>query len=260
MGKGSQGGGKESGSDLKARQVINLHKLLILPVYLATLAYYGGFSNFSQQSYAPAAALLLASHGFYALAWVFKDIHFGDRQWKGPIPITTALFFFFVFPLALYYLPMFCLVSDQCPLGTFAQGDEPLLLGTAVLCYNYGMFFVFGGDLQKTLALNQPGKRKLTASIFFQYSRNPNYFGEVMIYLGYALYSTSYFFLLAFVTVWLGMFLPNMLKKEKSLSRYAAFDAWKQNTGFIFPSFALYTDLFKYAFTTPPDDRKAKST
>lgn len=241
---------------IKARYVINLHKLLVVPLYLATLAYFDGLSNFSEKPYAPAAALLLASHGFYAHAWCFKDIHFGDRQWKHKIPITLALRFFFVFPLILYYLPMFCLVSHQCPLGYFATGNEPLLLGTAAFCYNFGLFTVFVADLHKTLVLSQPGENKLITNIFFKYSRNPNYFGEIMIYLGYALYSTSYFVLGAFASVWLTMFLQNMMAKEKSMSRYATFDTWKKSTGFCIPTIELYTDIYKYSFTTPPDDRK----
>lgn len=63
-----------------------------------------------------------------------------------------------------------------------------------------------------------------------------------------------------FITDWLGMFVPNMVKKEKSLSRYAAFESWKLSAGFIIPSWALYSDIFKYAFITPPDDVKVKGT
>ena len=68
------------------RQCINLHKLLVVPIYPSILYAYGGPDPFSfTQPYGPCAVLLLVCHGFYGLAWVFKDIYFPDKTWQVPM-------------------------------------------------------------------------------------------------------------------------------------------------------------------------------
>ena len=53
------------------RQAINLHKLLVVPVYAAVLYFAGDGSPFTQ-SYSPAAVCLLVCHGLYGMMWVYK--------------------------------------------------------------------------------------------------------------------------------------------------------------------------------------------
>lgn len=223
----------EAQGPFTVRQCINLHKLLVLPVYLGFIYYFGGDLSLSQQ-WGPAAAVLLTCHSSYGVLWCFKDIWYPDRSWQIPMNVLGFLTIF-IYPLGLYYVPMFCLVSDKCPLGRFGRGNEPWLIALGLFFYIFGFFFHFTADLQKDVELSLPGKRKLITQRMFAHSRNPNYFGEICLYVGYAVLSTSYLPLLLFCVVWLQIFLPNMLAKEASMSRHAEWQQWTKRTGFVVP-------------------------
>jgi len=71
----------------------------------------------------------------------------------------------------------------------------------------------------------------------FSKTRNPNYLGEIMIYVAYATMSLHW---LPFVVLsgWVfGFFIRNMIAKDKSLSRHQDFAEYKKRTGLIFPKF-----------------------
>lgn len=222
------------------RQGINLHKLLVVPVYVYSILHVNGGLSFDQ-SYSVAAALLLCLHGFYGFAWVYKDIFFPDPAWQKPM---SPLGFVIIFTLlGSYYLPMHCLVtssiggrgSQLCPLPAFATGNEPGVLALGVGLYTIGMFYHFGADLQKYVQLAHEQPRNLITTGFFAHSRNPNYFGEIMTYCGYAALSANYTCLAAFVVAWLLLFFPSMMAKEASMGRYKEWDAWAARTGLVVP-------------------------
>jgi protein-S-isoprenylcysteine O-methyltransferase Ste14 len=75
---------------------------------------------------------------------------------------------------------------------------------------------------------------RLITDGFFKRSRNTNYLGELFIYSSYAIFSAHWlsFVVLAF---WVTNFFFRMKKKDKSLSRYPEFEAYKRATGLIFP-------------------------
>jgi len=62
------------------RQCINLHKLLIFPVYAALLFQYADF-NFNQK-WGMNALVLWICHTMYGVFWVYKDIYFPDPSWQ----------------------------------------------------------------------------------------------------------------------------------------------------------------------------------
>lgn len=70
---------------------------------------------------------------------------------------------------------------------------------------------------------------------FFATTRNPNYLGDVAIYVGFAALSMSWIPFVILLLQFLIVFVPGMIRKDKSLSRYPQFDAYKQNTFLIFP-------------------------
>jgi protein-S-isoprenylcysteine O-methyltransferase Ste14 len=96
-----------------------------------------------------------------------------------------------------------------------------------------GVLLHFGSDAQKYFTLKY--RTGLITEGFFLRCRNPNYLGEILIYLGFAIVTQSWIpfaILGAFVA---GVFVPNMLKKDLSLSRYPEFAAYKQNSGLLIP-------------------------
>ncbi|CAE7634062.1 unnamed protein product, partial [Symbiodinium pilosum] len=215
------------------RQSINLHKLLVAPIYVAMIWYFGGDLSL-RQTWGPAAAALLICHGTYGFLWVYKDIYFPDASWT---QATSVLGFIscFVYPLGFYYTPMLCLVSPWFHFSSFGIGSEPWILAAGLWFYIVGMFYHYCADLQKHVQLAFERPRRLITTELFAHMRNPNYFGEIMIYTGFAVLSMNWLPLVIFAAVWLQLFVPNMLAKEASMSRHAAWKDWVARTGLVYP-------------------------
>ena len=65
--------------------------------------------------------------------------------------------------------------------------------------------------------------------------RNTNYLGEFFIYSGFTLLACDWlplFALFLFIAI---IWIPNMIKKDKSLSRYSEFTDYKKRTNRLFP-------------------------
>ena len=89
-------------------------------------------------------------------------------------------------------------------------------------------------DMQKHVSLQLKPGHLITTGLF-KYSRSPNYFGELLIYTAFVLLSQSIISVIV-MTIWIGgIWLSNMTKKDKSLSRYPGFAAYKQQSGLLFP-------------------------
>lgn len=227
----------------QTRQCINLHKMMVLPIYLACIYYHYYLAGDEKPSWFLAAMVLLPWHSVYGICWNFKDYHFGDAQWKKNMSLCGFCLFGLV--LGLYYLPMYCLTSRQCPGGTFAEGHENWVILSGSVFYLFGFFFLFGSDAQKYYTFTYQNPRGLITDGFFQYCRNPNYLGEIMIYTGFAILSTSYIVLPCFAVVWVCVFLPNMKLKDASMSRYPEWQAWADRTPLVFPNLkAFVADLY----------------
>lgn len=202
---------------MKLKHPVNLHKGMTAPVVVALMFY---FQNFSTSAW-----VYLALHGSYGLLWLLKDKIFPDKQWEQNVSMPYGIFVFLV--LGLYWIAPFILISS----GTVAP---PYIIGTSVALSMIGVMLHFGSDAQKYFTLQyKPG---LITDGFFSRSRNINYLGELMIYGGFALLTTSWWGFLGIALFFLGAFIPNMIKKDKSLSRYPEFTAYKNKSGLLFPS------------------------
>ena len=88
-------------------------------------------------------------------------------------------------------------------------------------------------DAQKHFML-QARKGLITEGLFSR-THNPNYLGKVPIYSAYAampLHWLPWLILAAWVG---GLFIRNMMAKDRSLARYQEFVSYKQRTGLLFP-------------------------
>ena len=65
--------------------------------------------------------------------------------------------------------------------------------------------------------------------------RNTNYLGEFFIYIGFTLLARDWTPLIALFVFMLFVWVPNMIKKDKSLSKYQEFDDYKKRTSRLFP-------------------------
>ena len=61
-------------------------------------------------------------------------------------------------------------------------------------------------------------------------NRNPNYTGEIMIYLSFAKICNHPFTYLIVIMSWIFMFLPFMIRKEISLSKKVGFEEYKKKS------------------------------
>jgi steroid 5-alpha reductase family enzyme len=103
------------------------------------------------------------------------------------------------------------------------------LISATIFFFGIGVFLHFSSDMQKHTALKlNPGK--LITDGLFKKSRNMNYVGEFLIYLSFSLLSMHWLPILVLAVFILLVWVPNMIKKDKSLSRYQEFSKYKTTT------------------------------
>ena len=69
----------------------------------------------------------------------------------------------------------------------------------------------------------------------FKRIRNTNYLGELLIYLGFSMLAEHLIPIAALSLFIIIIWIPNMIKKDKSLSKYDKFQDYKKNTNLLFP-------------------------
>ena len=196
---------------------INLHKALVIPVTVAAMEV---FSNFSTVMW-----LYLGMHGTYSILWLIKGRTYPDRRFAEQVAIWIGILFVFL-PLAGYYAAPILLawLHPNVPGWAVALG---------VSTFTFGIFLHYVADAQKYFTLQvHPG---LIETGLFARTRNPNYLGEIMTYMGYAIISWNWIpFVVNFAWIF-GFFVRNMIKKDRSMSRHPGFAAYKARTGLLFP-------------------------
>ena len=201
---------------MKIKHIVNLQKgttfIFVLGLMLA-------YQNFTLGPW-----VYLALHGTYGFLWLLKDRLYPDKQWEQEIPWYTALFAFGL--ISLYWVAPFILISSRI--------EPPLPLIAAAIAFNIlGVFLHYGSDAQKYYTLKY--KTGLITEGFFARCRNTNYLGEILIYLAFAMLTMHWLPFVILGGFIAGIFIPNMLKKDQSLSRYPEFELYKANSGLLFP-------------------------
>ncbi|MGO9509997.1 MAG: DUF1295 domain-containing protein [Mycobacterium sp.] len=196
---------------------INLHKALVIPVTVAAMEVFGNFSTVMW--------LYLGMHGTYSILWLIKGRTYPDRRFAEQAAIWIGILFVFL-PLAGYYAAPILLawLHPNVPGWAVALG---------VSTFTFGIFLHYVADAQKYFTLQvHPG---LIETGLFARTRNPNYLGEIMTYMGYAIISWNWIpFVVNFAWIF-GFFVRNMIKKDRSMSRHPGFAAYKARTGLLFP-------------------------
>ena len=203
---------------MKLKHFINLHKGLTALVVFGLMVGY--------QNYLVGSWVYLALHGTYGLMWLLKDRVYPDKQWEEVASLPTGILILVV--LAAYWVAPWLLISRGIDV-------PPALIGLAVALTVTGCVLHYSADAQKYFTLKyQPG---LITEGFFARCRNTNYLGEILIYLGFALLAMHPLPLVILAGFVLVIFLPNMRKKDQSLSRYPEFEAYKASSGLLWPKF-----------------------
>ena len=203
---------------MKWRHWIDSHKGATALAVLAMMAIYGRWDN-------PTAWVYLALHGTYGFLWILKSRIYPDKQWEARAGIFRGLYTWG--GLTLYWIAPLLIVSQDLRAPSW-------LLCLALASYATGLFLHFSSDMQKHVALRLNPGHLITDGLFARV-RNPNYLGELLIYAGFGSLAMSWlpFAVIAlFVAV---IWVPNMVRKEKSLSRYPGFAAYKQRSKLLIP-------------------------
>ena len=202
---------------MQIRHAINLHKGTTVLVILALMVIYGNFTV--------GPWVYLSLHGTYGLLWLLKDHLFPDRAWNQTITWPFGLVTFAI--LALYWVAPALLISS---------GAEPpgWLLAAAITLNITGTCLHYGSDAQKHFTLKANNQQLITEG-FFSICRNPNYLGEALTYLSFAMVAMHWIPYLILAAIFIAIFVPNMRRKDASLSRYPGFEAYRARTGLLLP-------------------------
>lgn len=158
-----------SSNPIQLRHVVNFQKGFTGFVVYALMVYYNNYN--------PGCWLYLSLHGSYGFVWLLKDAAFPDKNFDKPINLfsflSTALL------LIVYWVPIHFITS-----GTgvqFPSGQRVLVcVGLNIL----GTGVMMAADAQKYFTLKY--KQGLICDGMFKYSRSPNFLGEFMIYMSFA--------------------------------------------------------------------------
>lgn len=203
---------------LKINYFINSQKGLTFLAILGLMMLYHQWNN-------PTAWVYLALHGTYGWLWVFKSACFPDEQWHRP----TSLWFGLVSwaALCLYWIAPWLLTSRgvQAPYA---------YLALCISLYALGVFLHFASDMQKYISLKlRPGE--LFSDGLWSHLRNPNYLGELLIYLSFAMLA-MHWLAIAVLLLWIfGFWLPNMYRKDRVLAQLSGFKEYKQRSKMFIP-------------------------
>ena len=202
---------------LKASWVINLQKGGTLPFVL--------FLMWRFDNWTPTAWTYAALHGSYGLCWLLKDRVFPDPSWEKKVTFGGA-FIMWALVLGLYWIAPVLIVTGRVEAPAWT-------LALATIVYVLGVVLMMGADGQKYFTLKV--KRGLITDGFFARVRHPNYLGEMMLYGSFALLAGHWAPWAVLAWVWLGLFLPNMLRKEASMARYPEWKDYVARSGFLLP-------------------------
>jgi steroid 5-alpha reductase family enzyme len=203
---------------MRQRHFIDSHKAVTGLFVLLLIALYGQWQN-------PTAWVYLTLHGTYGILWVLKSRVFPDKNWEQPATWRFALMAWG--GLSVYWVAPWLLTSQgvQAP---------PWYLAACISLCIFGVFLHFVSDMQKYLWLKLRPGELLTEGLWARV-RNPNYFGELLIYLSFALLAMHWLPILLLAAFVILYWLPNMRRKDASLARYPEFTEYKRRARLFIP-------------------------
>jgi protein-S-isoprenylcysteine O-methyltransferase Ste14 len=203
---------------MKQKYIIDTFKGVSFLVILLMIAAYDQWDNSTAWVY-------LGLHGAYGILWVLKSRIFPDKSWEQEVGMVWGVLT--AFGLIAYWVAPWMLISRgvECP---------PWYLGMCVGMNVFGVFLHFVTDMQKFTSLQLQPEKLITTGMMSRV-RNLNYFGEFLIYLSLALLALHWVPLVILALFILVYWLPNMRRKDQSLSRYSNFKDYQDRTKFFIP-------------------------
>ena len=206
---------------IKQKYMIDFAKGITWLLVLFLINYFDQIDNLTAWVY-------FCLHGSYGIMWVLKSYIFPDKTLESRVGNPYSLLI--LIGLILYWAPAYIITS------TSHQASLNIII-LSICTFTIGVFYHFASDMQKFIFLKyQSG---LITDGFWKQCRHPNYFGELLIYLSFVImvfettlwWMPAMILMLFIVAVWI----PNMIKIDKSLSRFEEHKAYKKKTAFIIP-------------------------
>ncbi len=209
---------------LKQKHFIDTHKGMTPIFIIFLISIYNQWINLD-------AVIYLALHGTYGILWITKSFIYPDKQWENKTSIWYGLFIWI--GLSIYWISPYIIVTGNHFMPILINNNI-LYLGFCISMFVFGIFLHFTSDMQKYVYLKlKPGN--LITEEMFSRSRNANYLGELLIYLGFTLIAKDWLPLLGLMLFVFLIWIPNMIKKDKSLSRYPDFHEYSKKSKRFFP-------------------------
>ena len=206
---------------MKQKYFIDIHKGVTFLYILALIFIFNNDSNVNNTN----IYIYLALHGTYGILWILKSYFFPDRQWELKCSLWYGLLIWLC--LSLYWIAPYIIISENIQSPNW-------YIAMCISIYILGIFFHFTSDMQKYIQLKYNPGYLITDGMFSRI-RNINYLGELLIYLGFSLLAMHWIPIAALFSFIVIIWIPNMIKKDKSLSRYEQFNDYKNKSNSFFP-------------------------
>jgi steroid 5-alpha reductase family enzyme len=203
---------------MRQKHFIDSNKAATAFFVLILMAAYSQWHN-------PTAWIYLALHGTYGFLWVIKSHVFPDQSWEQRTSLAYGLAIWA--GLSLYWIAPWLITSRNIHAPAW-------YMALCISLFSFGVFTHFASDMQKYCSLKfNPGS--LISNGMFARLRNPNYFGELLIYTGFGLLAMHWLPILV-LFVWIAfVWIPRMLKKDRVLAQLAGFEPYKARSRLFIP-------------------------
>lgn len=216
---------------LKARYIANFYKGSTF-IYLILLM--NIFQNFSLSTY-----IYSALHGSYGILWLIKDLCFPDKNFNNKMTIASMIGGFGI--LSLYWFLDFLEIAGY---GITSPSIPRIFF--AIILYVFGVVIMMISDCQKYFTLKY--KKGLICEGMFYCNRNPNYFGEILVYGSFGAMIGNWISWSILCFIWLTIFNLNIyLKDATSLQYKDGWEIYKKRSGIILFKF-FQNDVLHFGF------------
>jgi len=215
-------GDNASTRELRVTQLTAINTAKVLTVIcLGTLGLTFGVSNLRQVIY-------LCLHISYCLWWFLEQWFYPQRrQQLFSEPISFSGFSFALLFIGIFYaLPGYLAFTNPLPLSLVATA-------AALVLYIFGSLVNASADVQKTTAKQQGAD--LVSDGIWRFSRNINYFGDLLRYLSFSVIAGSAWAYLVPGAIVL-LYLQRINQKEQVMvTKYADFPAYQRASARLIP-------------------------
>ena len=205
---------------IKFNYIINAQKTGTIVIMSLLIYYY--------QNYSKGAWFYLSLHGTYGLLWFLKDMIFPDKSFQHKLAIIPSILVtLFLLSYWLMGWEIMCGIGDQSPSGKKIFG--------CFFLFSLGNILMICTDLQKYITLEY--KKGLIDELFLKNNRKTNYFGEILVYLTFAIACGRKEGYIMLIIEWIVFFGSRIYMKDLRLARKHGFERYKKNS---------YIILFKF--------------